>query len=157
MHRDIKPSNIFLRSDFGSQFPRVVLGDFGQAIREDNKNWARDFLQGDRRWRPPESPPYHYASDVWAVGASIQATCHLGKFFVKGRSQEAVGAGHRYSDCLSDAILQSMHADPRRRVRIGYFARYLGIKAVEVFEYERSGGLEPNGHCQCHSHPVSMI
>ena len=155
VHRDIKPANIFLRTDTGSPFPRAMLGDFGQAIREDNDNWKREYEGGGRKWRSPEAPPWSYESDVWAIGAAVQATCHLGGLFLPGTGQKVLGAGQRYSDCLTEAIFDLMHPEPRDRVSIRRFAMEVGDKAKRVYQYEQEGGRLRNGHCRSHRHRSS--
>lgn len=77
---DSKPANVFLRSQSDAPFPTVLLGDFGQAIRDDNRNWRRERMVGDPAWSPPEYPTYLYESDVWSIGVTMQATCAMKSF-----------------------------------------------------------------------------
>lgn len=39
-----KPHNVFLKSDPGKPFPRVLLGDFGQSMRESNLDIERKYM-----------------------------------------------------------------------------------------------------------------
>jgi len=142
VHRDIKPANIFLRTDTAAPLPRIILGDFGQAIREDNDNWDRVFEGGDRHWMAPEAPPWNYEADVWAVGASIQATCRLGGQPLPRESQNLVGAGRRYSAYMTDGIIALMATRPRDRMQIRDFALEAGNHVRRAYRDE--GGPSQN-------------
>ena len=137
VHRDIKPANIFFRTDTEKPYPRAILGDFGQAIREDNDNWEREFLGGDVTWAPPERPGGDYPSDWWAVGAVVQATCRRQGQFLPEGGQRIVGAGHRYTEELNKAILALMRPDPRERLHIRSFAKKARIAGQAVLHRER--------------------
>ena len=126
-HRDIKPANIFLRrrSDGDEDiFPNVVLGDFGQAIRQDDLgHWDRLITGGDPHWAAPETRTfgYEYFADVWAVGAVIQAACRLENESVpvgpnpQARGRVYWGVGAIYSRELDDIVEHMMCPDPRYR------------------------------------------
>ena len=75
---------------------------------------------------------------------------------MQGHTHAVIGAGYRYSDCLSDAIYQSMHPDPSYRVHIRGFARYLGYQAADMLDYAQTGRSDLNGHCRSYRHPVPM-
>ena len=128
VHRDIKPANIFLRRRQDNDqelYPDVVLGDFGQAIREDDTgNWERLLAGGDLCWAAPETRTrgYEYFADVWAVGAVVQAACRLetetvriGPNPVRPRGRVFWGVGRAYSDELDMIVEHLMCPDPRGR------------------------------------------
>ena len=124
IHRDIKPSNVFLCSEGGEPFPRVVLGDFGCSVREDVFSFpGQEVVTGDRNWVPPETPMFGKASDIWMMGAVIQACCRLdgpparyGPEIREGR--RCRGAGSFYSPELSQALKSVMREHPGKRLRV---------------------------------------
>ena len=124
VHRDIKPSNVFLKRRNPQQFPELVLGDFGQAIRDDSLgNWSREYLGDDMSWAPPEAPNYGYPSDIWSLGAVMQAVCRLKPDTpTPDPPRESWSTGKEYSGRLSDAIFSLMNSDPRRRPVMDQFA-----------------------------------
>ena len=128
VHRDIKPANIFLRRRRDNNeevFPDVVLGDFGQAIREDDiGNWERLLMGGDLNWAAPETRTrgYEYFADIWAVGAVVQAACRMetekvriGPNPVRPRGRVYWGVGRAYSDELDMIVSRLMCPNPRGR------------------------------------------
>ena len=138
LHRDIKPSNIFLRSNPNGDFPDVVLGDFGRAIRMDEPEKSkRQILGGDQRWAPPETKWITRSGDVWAIGAIIQATCLLepesrDATFTRRTLYEKhdlfgtrafVSLPDCYSDALNDACHALMRYYPEDRPSIRLFAK----------------------------------
>lgn len=119
VHRDIKPANIFLRTNYRSSFPHVVLGDFGQAIRCDRRgNWNRPFMGNDRSWAPPEAPNFNYSSDTWSIGCVVQGMCRL----ETTPQRKFLGAGEGYSKTLDRAIHTLIRPDPLDRPHLAKFA-----------------------------------
>ncbi|KAL8925304.1 MAG: hypothetical protein Q9208_003594 [Pyrenodesmia sp. 3 TL-2023] len=124
VHRDIKLDNIFLKRDRGSGRFRLVLGDFGQAIREDDDgNWGRQYLNGNMATMPPEVSAgnigaYSYESDVWAVGWCMASLCQL-----TNAPRLSMYAGPAYSRALNRAIGRLLQVDPGRRPPMHMFAR----------------------------------
>ncbi|KAI9827659.1 MAG: hypothetical protein M1826_006222 [Phylliscum demangeonii] len=79
IHSDLKANNVFLTSAgaFPSPYPRVVLGDFGMALRKGDPKYAhREFL-GAVLIAPPESPACSRKTDIWCLGAVMQIMCRL--------------------------------------------------------------------------------
>ena len=72
-HRDIKPSNIFLRLRPGSEYPIVILADFGHATLK----FATYDPAGTTIWQPPELPRHSPRADVYALGAVIHFLIHF--------------------------------------------------------------------------------
>lgn len=72
-HRDVKPSNIFLRFNPDSEYPDVVLGDFGHATLD----FATYDPAGTFFWQPPELPRHSPRGDVYSLGAVIHFLIHL--------------------------------------------------------------------------------
>ena len=72
-HRDIKPSNIFLRPNLDSEYPDVVLGDFGHATLD----FATYDPAGTTFWQPPELPRHSPRGDVYSLGAVIHFLIHF--------------------------------------------------------------------------------
>ncbi|KAL8717724.1 MAG: hypothetical protein Q9225_005064 [Loekoesia sp. 1 TL-2023] len=126
VHRDIKLDNIFLCSRPDSGKLRLVLGDFGQAIREDDDgNWGRHYLGGNRQTAPPEvlrggTSQYSFKGDVWALGCCISEICQP---LVPPVRREY--AGPYYSESLSKAIAYLMRMDPHDRPNMDAFARHM--------------------------------
>ncbi|KAI9886950.1 MAG: hypothetical protein M1823_001242 [Watsoniomyces obsoletus] len=81
LHKDIKPSNIFLKApNPGGRYPSIVLGDFGLAVREDDRlRWGYRTPCGTTTFQPPEIPDHDLGgrADVWSAGATIQCMCRL--------------------------------------------------------------------------------
>lgn len=81
IHRDIKPDNVFvdMPSDPSTQYPRILLGDFGLARLERDRNLPQytneDYGVGTPVYQPPEFPRHSREADVWAMGAVIQDIC----------------------------------------------------------------------------------
>ena len=126
-----KPANVFLRAQPSGPFPIVLLGDFGQAIRDDNRNWEREYdMAGDPAWSPPEYPDYIYESDMWGIGATMQATCAM-RSFTSNRSgtQSTIGTCSHYSPLLNRAILSTMRTSPLDRPDLVELAMSVGFQA----------------------------
>ena len=139
VHRDIKPTNVFLKTHQDRKYPRALIGDFGQAIRQDNKNWDRVFFGGDIQWQPPERPQIGFEGDWWCVGAVVQATARLGAQNEPRKSQKVVGAGRQYSSKLSNAIYALMDMSPINRLPIREFAKEAAAAAQAAMQAENRG------------------
>jgi NIMA (never in mitosis gene a)-related kinase len=129
-HLDIKPSNIFLTSTGRTNaYPRVVLGDFGCAIREEDID-SGVFGQMQQvytpEWLPPENErsPYGARSlgssygthtDVWQAGAVVQAMCRLSTAPNQGLAEEERPCGSRYTFALNNIITCCMSRNFRDR------------------------------------------
>ena len=136
LHRDIKPDNVFLQSEPGRTYPRVVLGDFGLGTTVAR---ALDEARKTRRFRefklvgpfvlPGESPSG--ASDIWAVGQTV--LCMIGNFFRDGRlerSFESCGI----SEALKTVIMAMMQPDPKCRpnaIKLFGWIEHHGKKTVQ--------------------------
>lgn len=72
-HRDIKPSNIFLRPTPDSDYPDVVLADFGHATLA----FATYDPAGTSLWQAPELPRHSPRGDVYSLGAVIHFLIHF--------------------------------------------------------------------------------
>ncbi|KAL9611839.1 MAG: hypothetical protein Q9167_003533 [Letrouitia subvulpina] len=122
IHRDIKPSNVFLRLGDTPNFqtPTVILGDFGQAVCDDDdvNHWHRAYrVGGHKAWQPSEILDYgpsacSFSSDMWSVGAVVSFTARL------GICKE--GTGPAYSSELDDTVLKMMDPDCRLRPKLWY-------------------------------------
>lgn len=129
LHLDIKPGNVFLRSDYRSNFPQVVLGDFGQAIiRQNDDDRGRQRRCYDRDWAPPEAPRYDCYSDIWSIGIVVQAMCRFEADPPKlGPKRTFLGTGKYYSRQLNDAVQDLMQTNPRDRPSVATFAPKLDV------------------------------
>ena len=109
----------------------MLLGDFGQAIRDDNRNWDREYrMGGDRAWSPPEYPDYIYESDIWCIGATMQATCAMRSFTSnRSGSQSTVGTCSHFSSLLNRVVLSTMRTSPLDRPDIADLAMSVGSEA----------------------------
>ena len=131
VHRDMKPDNIFLSSRSDLSFPRVVLGDFGCAIRDDHDGFeGMEYHNNDLYWDPPETPCFGYYTDIWGLGAVIQAVCRLdgppgSRYGPLAEGRRFQGAGHHYSPQLNRALDIVMSTDPDRRMDLDRFGPYL--------------------------------
>lgn len=123
VHRDIKPANVFLRTDYRTKFPNIVLGDFGQAICQDHENWNRPYQGDDRDWAPPEAPRFNFPSDTWSIGVVVQAMCRLETSPPTiGPKRTFWGAGKEYSRNLDAEIRALMRDQPYQRPNLIDFA-----------------------------------
>ncbi|MCJ1245321.1 hypothetical protein MMC30_002525 [Trapelia coarctata] len=130
IHRDIHPRNIFLQTHRGSQYPRVVLGDFGCGHFADSgyEEVGGSYIGFDQAWAPPESPAFGPPSDIWGMGAAIQDICRLNG----SQSRRQQGAGNNYSAPLDTAIRWAMETDWHRRPRILDLAPQLRVWELEA-------------------------
>ncbi|MCJ1469532.1 hypothetical protein MMC07_008165 [Pseudocyphellaria aurata] len=143
LHRDIKPGNVFLRS--GHSCPKVVLGDFGQSVMEqDDGHWEkRQHMGYDEDWAPPEAPYYDRYSDMWSIGLVVQAMCRLETSPPTiGPKRTYWGAGRDFSELLSQVIRQLMRTDPQDRPFMASFAPKLDVWRHRV---PHGDGLPPTG------------
>ncbi|KAI4137279.1 MAG: hypothetical protein LQ341_005215, partial [Variospora aurantia] len=126
VHRDIKPDNVFLCSIPGSSRLRLVLGDFGQAIRQDDDgNWGRQYLCGNRNTAPPEVQrygfeQYSYAGDVWSVGWCMSSLCIGSTDYDRVMDYRQMGG--IYSRSIDRAIRCLMQVDAMNRPLMFDFA-----------------------------------
>lgn len=126
IHRDIKLDNIFLRSLPGTDRVRLRLGDFGQAMREDDDgSWGRQYLGGNEQTAPPEVDSggfsqYSMSGDVWAVGCCISLICQP----LENPKLRRL-AGPAYTSRLNKTIALLLQIDPRHRSNIHVFASKL--------------------------------
>ncbi|MCJ1300552.1 hypothetical protein MMC08_003349 [Hypocenomyce scalaris] len=127
VHRDLKPNNVFLSSRSNGPFPRVVLGDFGCAIRDDDNSFeGLEYHNIDLYWDPPETPAFGYYTDIWGLGAVIQAVCRLdgppgSRYGPLGGGRRLLGAGTYYSPPLNQALGIIMNTDPDHRLALDIF------------------------------------
>ena len=78
LHQDIKNANIFLASQGPEEYPRVVLGDFGVAMRRGDLDWDDETsMRGTACWQGPELPTHSARGDVYSLGLVILSLCHL--------------------------------------------------------------------------------
>lgn len=134
VHRDMKPNNIFLSSRSTTpSFPRVVLGDFGCAIRDDHHGFeGMEYHNSEHYWDPPETPAFGYYTDIWGLGAVIQAVCRLdgppgSRYGPLGEGRRFHGAGRYYSPQLNQALDIIMTTEPSRRMNLDRFGPYLKV------------------------------
>lgn len=78
LHQDVKNGNIFLTSQGPNEYPRVVLGDFGIAIRQGDRDWDNEnLIRGTPCWQAPDIPIHSARGDVFSLGLVILSLCHL--------------------------------------------------------------------------------
>ncbi|KAF2688796.1 kinase-like protein [Lentithecium fluviatile CBS 122367] len=125
-HRDIQPGNIFMSfNDIHiSEFPRVLLGDFGCSTslldialgNSDPKNVDRQ----DTRFAPPEAPGFGLRSDIYQIGLVMWCLmcCQLdpGDDFVTVR-EDVLGAD-MYSQALREIVAACLEEDVKDRPRV---------------------------------------
>ncbi|KAK3719695.1 hypothetical protein LTR37_004232 [Vermiconidia calcicola] len=142
-HLDIKPCNIFLSTaDQEGPYPRVVLGDFGCAITKSDivfgMEHPRQQAAGTPQWYPPEGLPqivgphqtrYGPATDMWQLGATVQALCRLLDMPDRDRLATGRPAGGNYSKLLNAAIQVTTTPDWRKR--------YTATKLIKMMKSER--------------------
>ena len=137
VHRDISPRNVFLKRR-DHPYPRIVLGDFGSATVVGVEELVGDYYESiEDIWAYPEAPNYGMPSDVWSMGAVIQAMCRLdgpaeryGPQIIHGRRFR--GVGNMFSGQLNFALKGVMETDWRRRPRIRDVAPLLVELATEA-------------------------
>ena len=133
VHRDIMPRNVFLKQR-NQPYPRIVLGDFGESTYVDMEALTGlSYKCLECEWAYPEAPNFGLPSDIWSMGAVIQAMCRLdgpaeryGPEIVHGRHFR--GAGNMFSDQLNYALQAVMQDDWRRRPHI----RTIAPRLVEL-------------------------
>lgn len=79
VHCDIKPANLFLtwRNPI-SQYPTVVLGDFGCSIGETSRHQAGHRMDAfTRGFAPPEAPDYSGTSDIYTLALTVHCAALL--------------------------------------------------------------------------------
>lgn len=123
VHQDLKPDNVFLSGCSSEGFPRVVLGDFGCATRDEYNGFEGD---------PPETPSLGYHTDIWLLGAVMQSVCRLdgplgsGYDAFEGEGGRRYrGAGKHYSPQLNLALDMCVDTDTNHRMDIDRFGPYL--------------------------------
>ena len=102
LHRDIKPQNIFLRAGRPVHkvqrrrrsfplcflekdylytlpaFPTLVLGDFGLASQQKDKDFGEtENMWGTCTWLPPELPETTARGDIWTLGLLVYSMCKI--------------------------------------------------------------------------------
>ena len=130
MHfRDIHIGNIFLKTRPG-KYPRVLLGDFGEAIMVESTQVMTDnFQYKDPFWAPAEAPGWGFPSDIFMLGSLLQAVALLdidGE--IRGKDFRNIGrrfnvTGPKYSAQLKEALCMMMQSDWHRRPTIKEVAR----------------------------------
>ena len=123
-----KPANIFLK-DSDEEFPHIMLGDFGQAICYGDIGTRHYTKIGDPVWSPPEFPRYRFYSDVWSIGAVMQATCAMYNLQDWTGTQAVVGACRHFSETMHRALISIMLEDGSERCDIETLARAVGHEA----------------------------
>ncbi|KAK5136220.1 hypothetical protein LTR08_003827 [Meristemomyces frigidus] len=125
-HLDLKPCNVFLSStNQDSEYPRVVVGDFGCAIRSSDvwlgMEHPREQRCGTPQWYPPEGRPemvprqslrYGPETDVWQMGATIHTMCRLLErpdIRVLDLIPEYPPCGERYGESLNWVARRCLH------------------------------------------------
>ncbi|KAL9106081.1 MAG: hypothetical protein Q9187_008610 [Circinaria calcarea] len=138
VHRDIHIGNIFLKTRPGKH-PRVLLGDFGEAIIVESTQVMTDnFQYKDPYWAPNEAPGYGFPSDIFMLGSLIQAVVLLDiEGEVRGTDFRDIGrrfnvTGPRYSAQLKEALCMMMQSDWHRRPTIKEIARLIFPLVDEV-------------------------
>ncbi|KAJ4301102.1 hypothetical protein N0V90_003192 [Kalmusia sp. IMI 367209] len=122
IHRDIHPGNVFLGPLSATQYPLVVLGDFGCSI--DRPRYVRDWVSTStraarasrwhRHYRTPETPYPRTKSDVYQVGLVIVSLC---KLTCNPRAfDETYPAGRREELRLSGLLRRCLERDYDRRI-----------------------------------------
>ena len=73
VHCDIKPGNIFLTMrDATSQYPTVVLGDFGCSVSDSRRHKMQHKMDAFTScFAPPEAPQYSDASDIYSLALTV--------------------------------------------------------------------------------------
>ena len=137
VHRDISPRNVFLKRR-NHPYPRIVLGDFGSSTYVDMEELVGETYDSvEEIWAYPEAPHFGLPSDIWSMGAVIQAMCRLdgpaeryGPQIVHGRHFR--GAGNTFSGQLNFALEGVMENDWRGRPSIRNIAPLLVELATEA-------------------------
>ncbi|KAK4579988.1 hypothetical protein LTR86_000190 [Recurvomyces mirabilis] len=125
-HLATTPSNVFLSTDGGhSDYPRVVLGDFGSATPYiDIMDSQAPHPSGPRLlpgWFPPECNiigcigNYGTTTDIWQMGGVAQALCRLLKEPDMERVDFGRPAGKAYGKELNGFITYCMQREASKR------------------------------------------
>ncbi|KAI4249451.1 MAG: hypothetical protein LQ352_005641 [Teloschistes flavicans] len=141
LHRDIKLDNVFLSSIPDSSHLRFVLGDFGQAMREDDDHsWGRQHMAGNMHTAPPETLAggrYTLQGDVWSLGCTLSSVCCL-----SSEREDLGDAGPRYSRKLNCAIRAMMRRRAEDRPKLNEFALKMPLWREEALASRQKAALQ---------------
>ena len=136
--RDIHIGNVFLK-DRPGKYPRVLLGDFGEAIVVNSTQiMTDDFVYKDPFWAPSEAPGWGFPSDIFMLGSLMQGVVLLDINYERYQADwRTLGrrchvTGPRYSVQLKEALCLMMEEDWHRRPTIKEIARHLHPLVDEV-------------------------
>ncbi len=136
-HLDIKPCNVFLASS-SSRFHRVVLGDFGCAVSQRDKDSGREHRTQQEAGTPDFYPPegrsgyhsrrYGLETDIWQLGALIQVLGRLLHVPDRARLVSSSPVGSSYSAALNDVVHALTRDDYRKRWTADEVVRYVRFR-----------------------------
>ncbi|KAI9751676.1 MAG: hypothetical protein M1815_000978 [Lichina confinis] len=128
VHSDLKAQNIFLASGKGV-YPRLMIADFGCAVREGDARYHGDGPGGSITIWPPEWPLVTEASDIWSIAAVVQNSCRFDggpmlrfppnirptDWVQKAEAFRPRSTGRMYSKELGDLVGWCQEMDPTQR------------------------------------------
>jgi serine/threonine protein kinase len=155
VHCDIKPGNIFLTMrNTSSQYPTVVLGDFGCSVSDSSRHKFRHEMDAwTSVFGPPEAPQYSGSSDIYSLALSVHCVARLRDYpssDKEKRRREPVGPQREsgYSNTIAQLLKRMLARDPEERPDAMYLPylvyREKGASKKEMGDSQRASRPLPS-------------
>ena len=131
VHMDIKPGNVFVKHGRGlgledDEYPTIVLGDFGCAVRATDVARRKELLDGQPFGTPGFFPPeasgtskhagrWGRPTDIWQVGALLVCMCRLVDVPTLDMLVSPNPCGDMFGPELNKMVKTLLREDPAKR------------------------------------------